>query len=66
MKNNSFKIIFLVIIHKGAKASEGHYICFCKDSNNLWWALDDSKIFQVDENSFKHFRPYILFYRRIS
>lgn len=59
-----FKIKFLVVIHKGNKASEGHYICFCKDSDKIWWALDDSKIFQVEEKSIKTFRPYILFYRK--
>jgi uncharacterized UBP type Zn finger protein len=58
-------MIILVIIHKGNKASEGHYICFCKDEKGLWWNLDDNKIFKVDETSVFNFRPYILFYRNI-
>jgi len=54
-----------VIIHKGTKASEGHYICFCKDDKNNWWNLDDKKVLKVDEDSILKFRPYILFYRKI-
>jgi ubiquitin C-terminal hydrolase len=57
--------IKLVIIHKGNKASEGHYMCFCKDEKGVWWNLDDSKMLRVDEDSVKCFRPYILFYRNI-
>jgi ubiquitin carboxyl-terminal hydrolase 36/42 len=52
-----------VIIHKGSKASEGHYICFCKDDKGQWWSLDDQKILKIDESVFKNCRPYILFYR---
>jgi ubiquitin carboxyl-terminal hydrolase 10 len=52
-----------VIIHKGSKASEGHYICFCRDDKGQWWSLDDQKVIRVDESVFKSFRPYILFYR---
>jgi ubiquitin carboxyl-terminal hydrolase 10 len=52
-----------VIIHKGSKASEGHYICFCRDDKGTWWQLDDHKIYRVDETVFQSFRPYILFYR---
>jgi ubiquitin carboxyl-terminal hydrolase 10 len=53
-----------VIIHRGTKASEGHYTCFCKDNKGIWWNLDDTKIFKVDEKVFNTHRPYILFYRK--
>ncbi len=56
---------YLVIIHKGTKASEGHYICFCKDENDVWWSLDDKKVIKVDSDVLVNFRPYILFYRKL-
>jgi hypothetical protein len=45
------------------KASEGHYICFCKDENGIWWSLDDKKVIKVEFETLTYFRPYILFYR---
>ncbi len=58
-------LLLLVIIHRGTKASEGHYTCFCKDDKNVWWNLDDKKVNKVDESLFSRFRPYILFYRKL-
>ena len=60
-----FAYFILVIIHKGSKATEGHYICFCKDEKGAWWNLDDSNIYKVDKSNILKLRPYILFYRRI-
>ena len=52
-----------MIIHKGTKASEGHYICFCKDEKGVWWNLDDKNVYKIDVTVLKNYRPYILFYR---
>lgn len=61
-KNISYEIIG-VICHKGSKADEGHYICFCKDDNQVWWSLDDLKIIRVDKKTMFSYCPYMLFYQ---
>lgn len=53
-----------LIVHKGAKASEGHYVCYCKDNNNVWFYIDDKRVMSVAESAIHNLRPYILFYRK--
>jgi len=55
--------LFSIIIHKGKKASEGHYTCYCKDDKAAWWSIDDSSIYKCDKNDIFKVRPYLLFYR---
>lgn len=63
--NNIKYELISVITHKGTKASEGHYICFCKEEKGSWYYLDDKKVIKVSESALKSTRPYLLFFRRL-
>ena len=64
-KNIEYELIGIVI-HKGNLATEGHYICYCKDNKDkTWFYLDDSKVIKVSEDVIHKLRPYILFYKKI-
>ena len=65
-KNIEYELIGIVI-HKGNLATEGHYICYCKDNKDkTWFYLDDSKVIKVSEDVIHKLRPYILFYKKSS
>ena len=64
-KNIEYELIGIVI-HKGNLATEGHYICYCKDNKDkTWFYLDDNKVIKVSEDDIHKLRPYIIFYRKI-
>ena len=65
-KNIEYELIGIVV-HKGNLATEGHYICYCKDNKDkTWFYLDDNKVIKVPEDYIHKLRPYILFYKKIS
>ena len=60
-KNIEYELIGIVV-HKGNLATEGHYICYCKDNKDKkWFYLDDNKVIKVSEDLLHKIRPYILF-----
>ena len=64
-KNIEYELIGIVV-HKGNLATEGHYICYCKNNKDKsWFYLDDSKVIKVSEDLLHKLRPYILFYKKI-
>ena len=64
-KNIEYELIGIVV-HKGNLATEGHYICYCKDNKDkTWFYLDDNKVIKVSEDLLHKLRPYILFYKKI-
>ena len=65
-KNIEYELIGIVV-HKGYLATEGHYICYCKDNKDKkWFYLDDNKVIKVSEDLLHKIRPYILFYKKLS
>ena len=68
-KNNSnFYELIGVISHYGTSDMAGHFIAFCKNSNNnKWYKFNDGF---VDESSFSEAKdngmPYVLFYTVVS
>ena len=65
-KNIEYELIG-IIVHKGHLATEGHYICYCKDNKDkTWFYLDDNKVIKVSEDVIHKLRPYILFYKKNS
>ena len=65
-KNIEYELIGIVV-HKGNLATEGHYICYCKDNKDkTWFYLDDNKVIKVTEDVIHKLRPYILFYKKSS
>ena len=64
LENYNYELIGF-IVHKGSKATEGHYICYCKDiKTNTWYYLDDKKVIQIGANYLTNIRPYVLFYKK--
>ena len=65
-KNIEYELVGIVV-HKGNLATEGHYICYCKDNKDKkWFYLDDNKVIKVSEDLLHKIRPYILFYKKLS
>ena len=65
-KNIEYELIGIVV-HKGNLATEGHYICYCKDNKDkTWFYLDDNKVIKVSEDLLHKLRPYILFYKKLT
>jgi len=63
-KNIEYDLIGIVV-HKGNLATEGHYICYCKNNkDNSWFYLDDNKVIKVSEDVIHNLRPYIIFYKK--
>ncbi len=63
-KNIEYELIG-IIVHKGSLATEGHYICYCKNNKDkTWFYLDDNKVIKVSEDIIQKIRPYILFYKK--
>ena len=64
-KNIEYELIGIVV-HKGNLATEGHYICYCKNNKDkTWFYLDDNKVIKVSVDLLHKLRPYILFYRKL-
>ena len=64
-KNIEYELIGIVV-HKGNLATEGHYICYCRDNKDkTWFYLDDNKVIKVSEDVIHNLRPYIIFYKKI-
>lgn len=36
-------LLYAVLVHQGVSCNSGHYFCFVRNSNNLWYLMDDSK-----------------------
>ena len=63
-KNIEYELIGIVV-HKGNLATEGHYICYCKNNKDkTWFYLDDNKVIKVSVDLLHKLRPYILFYKK--
>ena len=64
-KNIEYELIGIVV-HKGNLATEGHYICYCKNNKDkTCFYLDDNKVIKVSVDLLHKLRPYILFYRKL-
>jgi ubiquitin C-terminal hydrolase len=68
LRNNNIEYELIgIVVHKGNLATEGHYICYCKDNKDkTWFYLDDNKVIKVSEDVIHKIRPYILFFKKIS
>uniref|UniRef100_T1IR82 Ubiquitin carboxyl-terminal hydrolase n=1 Tax=Strigamia maritima TaxID=126957 RepID=T1IR82_STRMM len=58
--------LYAVLVHQGASCSSGHYFCFVRNSNNLWYCMDDCRIRQVSLNIVLSQQAYLLFYTRVA
>lgn len=58
--------LYAVVVHVDMLNASffGHYICFVKDSNGVWYKIDDRKVKEVDLGKVLTQRAYMLFYCR--
>ena len=59
--------LYSVLIHDGFSVNSGHYHCFVKNSNGVWYSMNDSYVSKASEKNvfYDQHTPYILFYERI-
>ncbi|XVF35553.1 hypothetical protein REPUB_Repub18cG0155600 [Reevesia pubescens] len=56
--------LYGVLVHCGWSTHSGHYYCFVRTSSNMWYSLDDNRVFQVSERTVLEQKAYMLFYVR--
>lgn len=57
--------LYGVIVHAGHTIASGHYYAFVRNSNDVWYEMDDSQTRSVSINTVLKQQAYMLFYRRI-
>ncbi|CAM9707452.1 unnamed protein product [Bubo scandiacus] len=58
--------LYAVLVHHGAICHAGHYYCYTKASNGLWYVMDDSSVDRCDIDTVLRQQAYLLFYVRCS
>lgn len=51
-----------IITHIGTM-SGGHYVCYCKDNDNIWWLYNDHTVNKVSEKEIKKVQCYVALYK---
>jgi ubiquitin carboxyl-terminal hydrolase 36/42 len=54
--------LYGVLVHFGFSCHSGHYYCYVKNSNNIWYSMNDSMVTQVSQNTATSQEAYLLFY----
>jgi hypothetical protein len=57
--------LYAVLVHEGFSTCSGHYYCYVKNSNDVWFCMNDSDVRQVPEKAILNQTPYLLFYERV-
>lgn len=60
---NKYKL-YSIIVHEGGSMGSGHYVCYAKAANGLWYFYNDSSVVQVSEKTVLSQTAYILFYEQ--
>ncbi len=58
--------LYAVLVHEGFSTCSGHYYCYVKNSNDVWFCMNDSDVRQVPEKAILNQTPYLLFYERVN
>ena len=53
-----------IIVHEGMSTNSGHYFCYVKNSNDLWYLMNDASVSQVSLANVLKQNPYMLFYEK--
>ncbi|NWX94037.1 UBP42 hydrolase, partial [Nothoprocta pentlandii] len=56
--------LYAVLVHRGASGRAGHYFCFTKASNGLWYEMNDASVVLCDLQTVLSQQAYLLFYIR--
>ena len=54
--------LYAVIVHEGSSMGSGHYVCYAKAGNGVWYLFNDSHVQQVSEQTVLNQSAYILMY----
>ena len=54
--------LYAVIVHEGSSMSSGHYVCYAKAGNGVWYLFNDSHVQQVSEQTVMNQSAYIVMY----
>ncbi|KAL2641410.1 hypothetical protein R1flu_008997 [Riccia fluitans] len=59
-------LLYAVVVHVDMLNASffGHYICYVKDAQGIWYKIDDSKVKEVDVEKVMSQKAYMLFYTR--
>ncbi|PVU94649.1 hypothetical protein BB561_002379 [Smittium simulii] len=63
--NSSYKLL-AVLVHAGHSCNSGHYYCYVRSSNNVWYEMNDSTVTQVSESTVFKQSAYILLYEKVN
>ncbi|NXT31872.1 UBP42 hydrolase, partial [Pelecanoides urinatrix] len=55
--------LYAVLVHKGDSCHEGHYFCYTKASNGLWYEMNDTSVVLHDIDTVLRQQAYLLFYQ---
>ncbi|KAJ7401193.1 ubiquitin carboxyl-terminal hydrolase 42-like protein [Pitangus sulphuratus] len=56
--------LYAIVVHSGDTCLEGHFFCYTKASNGLWYKMDDESVDSCDTHTVLGQQAYLLFYAR--
>ncbi|KAF9117193.1 hypothetical protein BGX27_000042 [Mortierella sp. AM989] len=54
--------LYAVLVHAGGSCHSGHYYCYVKSSNGIWYSMNDSHVSVVSLQTVLKQNAYMLFY----
>ncbi|KAK4806108.1 hypothetical protein QYF61_005480 [Mycteria americana] len=54
--------LYAVLVHRGASCCAGHYFCYTKASNGLWYKMNDPSVDGCGTDTVLRQQGYLLFY----
>ncbi|XP_027755399.1 ubiquitin carboxyl-terminal hydrolase 42-like [Empidonax traillii] len=58
--------LYAVVVHSGDTCLDGHFFCYTKASNGLWYKMDDESVDNCGIHAVLRQQAYLLFYARCS
>ncbi|KAK2526410.1 hypothetical protein Q9233_008180 [Columba guinea] len=58
--------LYAVLVHGGGSCRAGHYFCYIKASDGLWYHMNDKSVDLCDSDTVLRQQAYLLFYIRYS
>ncbi|KAK2526411.1 hypothetical protein Q9233_008181 [Columba guinea] len=57
--------LYAVLVHGGGSCRAGHYFCYIKASDGLWYRMNDKSVDLCDSDTVLRQQAYLLFYIRL-